>query len=334
LDSLADRLMYRLAYRNLGSHQSLVVNHSVTAGSSGGVRWYEIQNPGGTPTLAQQGTFAPDANFRWMGSMAMDQAGDIAAGYSVSSSSIHPSIAFTGRVPSDPAGTLEAETNIITGAGSQNGTLHRWGDYSALTVDPVDDCTFWFTTEYLKANGTFNWSTRIANFKFPNCGNAADFSLSASGSPQTVTAGNSASYTASVSPINGFTGSVSLALSGLPSGASGTFSPNPITGGSGSSTLTVTTSSTTPAGTYTLTITGTSGSTSHTATVTLVVNAPANFTLMVSPTSSSVVVGGSTAYTATVTPRDPLGECIRRRPESSGLVGVTSRSSTRKSTQS
>jgi hypothetical protein len=301
LDSLADRLMYRLAYRNFGDHESLVVNHSVTAGSGGGVRWYEIQSPNGTPVLAQQGTFAPDSNFRWMGSIAMDHAGDIAVGYSVSSSAMHPSIAFAGRIPSDPLGTLEAESNIITGAGSQTGTLNRWGDYSAMTVDPVDDCTFWYTDEYLKASGTFNWNTRIANFKFPGCGNTADFSLTATPASQSIVAGNSTSYTASVSPINGFTGSVTLSLSGLPSGASGSFSPNPVNGGSGNSTLTVSTSTSTPPGTYTLTITGTGPSTTHTATVTLVVE---GFTLTVSPTTSSVVVGGSTTYSAMITPQN------------------------------
>ena len=171
LDSLADRLMYRLAYRNFGTHESIVVNHSVAAGSGGGVRWYEIQNPGGTPTVAQQGTFAPDSSFRWMGSIAMDQFGDIALGYSVSDgTSVHPSVAYTGRVPTDPAGTMEGEVNIVTGAGSQTLGLTRWGDYSALQVDPVDDCTFWYTQEYIKANGSFNWNTRIANFKFPACG--------------------------------------------------------------------------------------------------------------------------------------------------------------------
>src|SRR5581483_4944896 len=148
LDSLADRLMYRLAYRNFGNHESLVVNHSVSVSGGGGVRWYEIQNPSGTPLLAQQGTFAPDSTYRWMGSIAMDSAGDIAVGYSKSSSSVNPSIAFAGRVPTDPSGTLETETSVIGGTGSQNGSLSRWGDYSAMTVDPVDDCTMWFTTEY------------------------------------------------------------------------------------------------------------------------------------------------------------------------------------------
>jgi hypothetical protein len=103
LDSLADRLMYRLAYRNFGDHESLVVNHSVTAGSSVGVRWYEIRSPNATPSVFQQGTFAPDTNFRWMGSIAMDNAGDIALGYSVSSNAMFPAIRYTGRTPSDPS---------------------------------------------------------------------------------------------------------------------------------------------------------------------------------------------------------------------------------------
>jgi hypothetical protein len=105
-----------------------------------------------------------------MGSIAMDQAGDMAVGYSVSSSSVNPSVRYAGRVATDPAGTLEAEVNVISGTGSQNGGLTRWGDYSAMTVDPLDDCTFWYTQEYMKATGSFNWNTRIANFKFANCG--------------------------------------------------------------------------------------------------------------------------------------------------------------------
>ncbi len=172
LDSLGDRLMYRLAYRNFTNHESLVVNHSVaTGGRKGptGVRWYEIRNPNGTPTVFQQGTYAPDSNFRWMGSIAMDKAGDIALGYSVSSSTMFPSIRFTGRVPADPPGTMEAENSIKSGAGSQLPNLSRWGDYSSISIDPVDDCTFFYTSEYLKSSGTFNWSTQIASFKFPGC---------------------------------------------------------------------------------------------------------------------------------------------------------------------
>jgi hypothetical protein len=173
LDSLADRLMHRLAYRNFGAHESLVVNHSVSAGGGGGVRWYELQNPNGAVTVAQQGTYAPDSNFRWMGSIAMDKFGDMAMGYSVSGSSLHPSIAVTGRVPTDAANTMQGENMIVTGTGSQTtfskGALDRWGDYSAMQVDPVDDCTFWYTNEFLKTNGAFNWSTNVTSFKFPAC---------------------------------------------------------------------------------------------------------------------------------------------------------------------
>jgi len=169
LDSLADRVMYRLAYRNFGTHESLVVNHSVMVSGGGGVRWYEVQNPLGTPVLTQQGTYAPDSTYRWMGSVAMDQAGNLAVGYSKSSRSVYPSIAFAGRLSTDAPGMLEAETDVVDGMGSQTPKLHRWGDYSAMTVDPVDDCTFWYTQEYILFDGTYNWNTHIVNFKFPGC---------------------------------------------------------------------------------------------------------------------------------------------------------------------
>jgi hypothetical protein len=178
LDSLADRLMFRLAYRNLGSYDSVVVTHSVQVGGKGGskksgnaaVRWYEVRNPRTATAVYQQGTFNPDATFRWMGSIAQDKQGNMALGYSVSSSSIHPGIRYATRAANDPLGTLQAEVSIVEGTGSQTGSnLARWGDYSAMTVDPVDDCTFWYTSEYLKADGAFNWSTRIASFKFPGC---------------------------------------------------------------------------------------------------------------------------------------------------------------------
>jgi hypothetical protein len=90
-------------------------------------------------------------------------------GYSVSSASLHPSLRYTGRVATDALGTMQLEAPVYDGTGSQTGTLSRWGDYSMLALDPVDECTFWYTTEYLQNNGSFNWSTRIANFKFPGC---------------------------------------------------------------------------------------------------------------------------------------------------------------------
>jgi hypothetical protein len=175
LDSLADRLMFRLAYRNFGTYQSLVVNHSVKVGTQRnnpytGVRWYELRNPAGTPTVFQQSTFSPDSTYRWMGSIAQDKQGNMAVGYSVSSSSMFPGIRYTGRLASDPLNTMQAEATMQNGGGSQKGSqLQRWGDYSAMSIDPADDCTFWYTTEYLKATGAFNWSTRLASFRFPSC---------------------------------------------------------------------------------------------------------------------------------------------------------------------
>ncbi len=173
LDSVADRLMQPLVYRNFGDHETLVVAHSVAVGSGGGIRWYEIRDPGGTPHVHQQGTFAP-GGFRWMPSIGINKTGDLAVGYSVSSDSVSPSIAFNGRVPSDPSGKLESETTIVSGGGSQTSSAQsRWGDYSSMQIDPSDDCTFWYTGEYMHATGEFNWHTRIANFRFPGCGGGA-----------------------------------------------------------------------------------------------------------------------------------------------------------------
>jgi hypothetical protein len=175
LDSLADRLMYRLSYRNFGDHEALVINHSVTSGSGVGVRWYELRNAAGqtfgsaAPVLFQQGTFAPTTAFRWMGSAAMDKTGGIAIGYNISSSTIVPSIRYAYRGPSDPAGTLGNETIINAGVGSQTGNLTRWGDYSTISVDPVDGCTMVFTSQFQPANGSFNWSTYIHSFKLSTC---------------------------------------------------------------------------------------------------------------------------------------------------------------------
>ena len=169
LDSLGDRMMFRLAYRNFLDHESLVVNHSVGSASGIGVRWYEIQDPNGTPFVNQDGTFSPDSTFRWMGSVAMDQMGNIAMGYSASDNATNPAIRFTGRLATDPFGQMEDEAALFGGNGSQLAPLSRWGDYSAITVDPSDDCTFWYTSEYISQNGAFNWSTRVASFRFSSC---------------------------------------------------------------------------------------------------------------------------------------------------------------------
>jgi centrosomal CEP192-like protein/HYDIN/CFA65/VesB family protein len=215
LDTLGDRMMYRMAYRRFGDHDRIVVNHSVDNGGPVAVRWYEILDPFGTLTVNQQGTFAPDTTYRWMASIAMDKSNNIAVGYSASSSTLNPAIRFTGRVPSDPAGTLETEASMLESTASQTTGLSRWGDYTALQVDPSDDCTFWYTNQYQKVNGTFNWASRIGSFVFTSCGGGggAAVSLSATllnfkkvpigqtSSPQSVTLTNTGTATLNISSI-------------------------------------------------------------------------------------------------------------------------------------
>src|SRR4029077_7390431 len=187
LDVLGDRLMHRVTYRNFGDHESLVVSHTAQgpADQSGGVaragvRWYEVRTcsicagAAAIPTIYQQSTFAPldptNPLWRWMGSAAMDHVGDIAIGYSASGPNYFPSIHYAGRLATDPLNDLtQGEAVMFTGTGTQGFPLNRWGDYSDLTVDPTDDCTFWYTNEYLPANGTtdllpVNWHTRIGSF--------------------------------------------------------------------------------------------------------------------------------------------------------------------------
>jgi hypothetical protein len=274
LDSLGDRLMYRLAYRNFGDHESMVVTHSVKAGSSVGVRWYEIRDPNGTPTVYQQGTYAPDAAYRWMGSAAMNGAGAIALGYSLSSPSRKPSIAYTGRLAGDPLGTMTQSEGIMqAGGGSQGCCLERWGDYSSMSVDPVDDCTFWYTNEYLPNDGTFNWHTRIAAFRLGGCQPASqdDFTIAAQPTQATVTQGQSGDVAVQTAVSTGSAQQVQLSASGLPYGATATFSPATIQSGE-SSTLTIDAGPATPVGTYMVNVVGSGATATQSVHVQLTVS--------------------------------------------------------------
>src|SRR5262245_15031127 len=183
LDNLDFRIMYRLAYRNFGGdpvQESLVSNITVKGGPSnpkhGAVRWYEFRNAGGattTPTVFQASTYDPDSAYRWMGSIAMDKDHNLALAYSKSSLTVIPSIFITGRLSTDPLNTLGIESQVQAGIGVQTaGAGNRWGDYSAMTLDPVDQCTFYYTNEYLQTNGAFNWSTIIASYRFASCASA------------------------------------------------------------------------------------------------------------------------------------------------------------------
>ena len=170
LDGLGDRLMFRNQYRNFGSYETFVTCHSVISGSVTGVRWYEYRKTGSTFSLYQQSTYSPaDGKYRWMGSIAMNAMGDIGLAYSVSSSTMFPSIYFTGRKASDPINQMTiAEGLIHTGTVSMT-TYSRWGDYTAMNVDPSDNITFWTTQEFVGTYGGWcPWATKIASFKFPS----------------------------------------------------------------------------------------------------------------------------------------------------------------------
>ena len=278
LDSYGDRLMYRLAYRNFGSHESLVANHTVqlaTGNNQTGIRWYELQNTAGSGFgLYQQGTYAPDSSYRWMGSIAMDGGGDIALGYSVSDGSMSPSIRYTGRVPSDPLGQMESEVDVLSAAsitpGSMTNSFH-WADYSSMAVDPTDDCTFWYTSEYVPTTGS-NWDTRIASFSLPSCRSTLTVSTSGAG-----------------------TGTVTSTPAGIncPSQCSSTFV-------SGSSvTLTAAPASGAGFGGWTGACSSTSASCTFTITGNQTVGAsflPPDFTVTPSPLSKTVSAGGVASF--------------------------------------
>lgn len=171
LAALGDRLMPRIAYRNVDGIASLVLNHSVQqANGQLGVRWYEIRDPLGAVHVYQQGTHAPDADSRWMASIGMDKAGNIAMGYGVVSSDTHPGVRYTGRHRSDPPGRMQAEEVVVNGTGVQLDSSRQVRASGALALDPVDDCTFWYTQHYVASTGRAPWRSRIASFKFENCG--------------------------------------------------------------------------------------------------------------------------------------------------------------------
>ena len=293
LDALGDRLMHRLAYRNFGDHESIVANHTVlTAGGNTAVRWYEVRSPNGTPTIQQQGTFAPDIDNRWMASVAMDQTGNVGVGYSVASGSTFPSIRFSGWEVGNPLGVLQAETFVVNGGGSQTG-YDRWGDYSAMRIDPSDDCTFWYAQEYQATTQSANWNTRIASFQFPSCGRVL--------TPTTTTLGSSLNPSV-------FGQTVTFAATVAPSTATGTVTF--FDGGNSLGTVTLSvgnaslSTSTLSVGSHAITATysgdvNDSGSTSSTLTQT-VSGGSIGTTTSVSSALNPSTFGQSVMFTATV----------------------------------
>jgi len=262
LDSVGDRFMPRLSYRNFGSYESFLFSHTIQVGTGTskqtGVRWYELRGAG-IPLLYQNGTVSPDSSlFRFMPSIAQDNSGEAAVGYSVSSGSTHPGIRASWW--NLKSATSPTEITLLTGGGDEQNS-GQWGDYTSMTVDPVDGCTFWYVNEYFAQNQTgkpYNWDTRISNFKLPACGTAAlspasgltfgSRVIGTTSSPQIATLSNGQSVTLNINSI-GFTGTNSGDFTqtntcggSLPAGGVCTISVTftPTANGSRSATLTVT----------------------------------------------------------------------------------------------
>jgi len=203
------KLMFRMPFRKFSDHWSAVACFTVTNSGIAAVRWMELRNSGSGWSLYQEGTYSPDNNYRWMPSIAMDTSGNIALGYSISSSSMYPSIRYTGRTKNDPLGTMTiAEKGIMNGNGSQTDATGRWGDYSSMSVDPATPGTFWYTNQYYSTTSDASWQTRIASFSigdiFASYATAAPLSICEgvdSVQLESVAYGGSGSYTYSWTSI-------------------------------------------------------------------------------------------------------------------------------------
>jgi hypothetical protein len=310
LDAIGDRLMFRLAYRKFtDGHEAVVGNYTVSAGGVAGVRWFELRAVTTAPTVFQQSTYQPDTTWRWMGSAAMDKSGNLAIGFSASSTTINPQIRYAGRLAADPVNTLaQGEAHLFDGTGSQTGTGNRWGDYSSLTVDPVDDCTFWYTQEYYSTTTSFNWRTRIGNFKFTQCGGSATPTPTPTPTlTPTPTPTPTPTATATATPTATATATPTATATATPT-ATATATPTATATATPTATATATptaTATATPTATATATPTATATATptvAPTPTPTPTPSPAPNYSLSISPSSVSVPrAGGTATYTVTIT---------------------------------
>ncbi|NUM46155.1 MAG: hypothetical protein HUU38_15730 [Anaerolineales bacterium] len=305
IDSISWWPMFRFQYRNFDEYEAMVGNFSVDLDNTNkaAIRWFEIRKTDGLYTLYQEGTYAPDSSHRWMGSIAMDGSGNIALGYSIvnANTNIKPSIRYATRLLGDPLGTLSPEAEMWEGTGVQTGAV-RWGDYSDLTVDPVDNCTFWYTTEYHDTNDSgFGWNTRIGVFRIPECtgGLGPDFDLSVD--PESVDAcifEDSAPVNVQLEWLQGYNVGVTLNALNVPAGYEAEFSINPVMTPTVSSELTFLTTGAATAGAYAVDIVGIGTPTpTQTATLTLNLFDPiANVTTLLAPANGETGVSPAPAF--------------------------------------
>ncbi|MDB6163954.1 MAG: hypothetical protein JWL98_1386, partial [Xanthomonadaceae bacterium] len=182
LDPIREVILNSMVYRNLGSYESIVGQFATNqnAARSGtvvdsGIRWFELRRVGGGNwTLQQEGTYSPGdtSTHHLLGSIATDNKGNIALGYNISRTTApvtYATLGYTGHMAADPTGVMTQGENVVA-AGTAAETSGRWGDYYSMVVDPTDDCTFWMVGMYRPAS---SWNTRIANFKFSDCGTAS-----------------------------------------------------------------------------------------------------------------------------------------------------------------
>jgi hypothetical protein len=206
LDTVGDRLFTPLWYQNLSGTESLWASHTISTTSTGNptaIRWYQFNVTGNTvvTTPVQQGEITGTSLYRLMPSLSLDSKGDMAIGYTSSSSSSYPTIRYNGRLVTDTLGTLsQGESILMNGTGPTSST--RWGDYSYMSIDPSDGCTFWHTNEYMSSASTSNWRTRVGAFTYPYCtgvgtlqGTVTDASTSNPISGATVVAGANSTTT-------------------------------------------------------------------------------------------------------------------------------------------
>jgi hypothetical protein len=262
VDSASWWPMQRLVYRNFGTHETLVGAWTVDVTGTPDLaapRWFELRRTplDGAPegagwTLHQQGTHSPDGDHRFMPSIAMDGRGNIAMGYSVTSTTVKPSIRYAVRSPSDPLGTLQTEAELITGTGVET-NVSRWGDYASMDVDPVDDCTFWFTSEYIASDGSFNWQTRVGTFKVQGCDG-----LGATPTSQSICSPDTAEYDLTLFEI--FSGTTNMSITGCPTDAVCSFDVNPVIFPATMTTFEVSNTGAVTPGGYSMTVTATDNS--------------------------------------------------------------------------
>jgi hypothetical protein len=196
---LGDKIMTPLVYQNRSGTESLWASQTVILNYPNGptaIRWYQMNVTGGnfpaTPVQQQSWNNGNDGLWRWMPSIAVDQNGNMAIGYSTSSATQEPSIRYAGRLASDPLDNLgQGEAIMTVGGGHQTHSSGRWGDYSMTSIDPADNLTFWHTNEYYPVTSSASWFTRIGKFQFP---------ISTPTPTPTATATPTATPTATVTP--------------------------------------------------------------------------------------------------------------------------------------